>query len=68
MRKQRRRSAARFVSDLVGNPEDRYSHNEAQFCLGQKVLSDLSGPRAIQHISCFFDVKVHAFVLQLPGF
>ena len=22
--------AARFVSDLVGNPEDRFSHNEAQ--------------------------------------
>ena len=21
--------AARFVSDLVGNPEDRFSHNEA---------------------------------------
>ena len=21
----------RFVSDLVGNPEDRFSHNEAQF-------------------------------------
>ena len=21
---------ARFVSDLVGNPEDRFSHNEAQ--------------------------------------
>ena len=23
--------AARFVSDLVGNPEDRFSHNEAHF-------------------------------------
>ena len=23
---------ARFVSDLVGNPEDRFSHNEAQIC------------------------------------
>ena len=22
---------ARFVSDLVGNPEDRFSHNEAHF-------------------------------------
>ena len=22
---------ARFVSDLVGNPEDRFSHNEANF-------------------------------------
>ena len=25
------RSTAWFVSDLVGNPEDRFSHNEAQF-------------------------------------
>ena len=24
---------ARFVSDLVGNPEDRFSQNEAQFML-----------------------------------
>ena len=24
---------ARFVSDLVGNPEDRFSHNEGQFIL-----------------------------------
>ena len=23
---------ARFVSDLVGNPEDRFSHNEAHIC------------------------------------
>ena len=23
--------AARFMSDLVGNPEDRFSHNEAHF-------------------------------------
>ena len=23
--------AARFVSDLVGNPEDRFSHNETHF-------------------------------------
>ena len=23
----------RFVSDLVGNPEDRFSHNEAQMIL-----------------------------------
>ena len=22
---------ARFISDLVGSPEDRFSHNEAQF-------------------------------------
>ena len=24
---------ARFVSDLVGNPEDRFSHNEAHIAL-----------------------------------
>ena len=24
--------SARFVSDLVGNPEYRFSHNEAHFC------------------------------------
>ena len=28
---------ARFVSDLVGNPEDRFSHNEAQI-INQDVL------------------------------
>ena len=27
---------ARFVSDLVGNPEDRFSHNEAQMLRAQK--------------------------------
>ena len=26
-------TTARFVSDLVGNPEDRFSQNEAHFCL-----------------------------------
>ena len=28
-----RRCTARFVWDLVGNPEDRFSHNEAQMVL-----------------------------------
>ena len=26
-------STVPFVSDLVGNPEDRFSHNEAHFCI-----------------------------------
>ena len=30
---------ARFVSDLVGNPEDRFSHNEAHIVLISKSLS-----------------------------
>ena len=30
---------ARFVSDLVGNPEDRFSHNEAQILNGGLPLS-----------------------------
>ena len=30
---------ARFVSDLVGNPEDRFSHNEARFVTGQSALT-----------------------------
>ena len=32
---------ARFVSDLVGNPEDRFSHNEAQSNLGVQYCPDL---------------------------
>ena len=28
-------STARFVSDLVGNPKDRFSHNEAQIKTSQ---------------------------------
>ena len=36
--------AARFVSDQVGNPEDRFSHNEAQLlsptASGEKLLFD----------------------------
>ena len=31
--------AARFVSDLVRNPEDRFSHNEAHFVDVQPSLS-----------------------------
>ena len=31
-------STARFVSDLVGNPEDRFSHNEAQ--ITTKIIFD----------------------------
>ena len=35
---------ARFVSDLVGNPEDRFSHNEAQLCmkLFQYLMMEMS--------------------------
>ena len=35
--------AARFVSDLVGNPEDRFSHNEVHIILtlDQPVLAAL---------------------------
>ena len=29
---------ARFASDLVGNPEDRFSHNEAQILLLISIL------------------------------
>ena len=29
---------ARFVWDLVGNPEDRFSHNEAQFMIVFSVV------------------------------
>ena len=28
------KSKIRFMSDLVGNPEDRFSHNEAQIIIG----------------------------------
>ena len=28
---------ARFVSDLVGNPEDRFFHNEAHMLLGGNI-------------------------------
>ena len=35
---------ARFVSDLVGNPEDRFSHNEAQITQGRQYRK-LGGPR-----------------------
>ena len=35
---------ARFVSDLVGNPEDRFSHNEAHFIMIiQAPVGTLSG-------------------------
>ena len=34
---------ARFVWDLVGNPEDRFSHNEVQMVL--HVVAPRSGPR-----------------------
>ena len=27
------------MSDLVGNPEDRFSHNEAYICLGSEQLT-----------------------------
>ena len=33
--------AARFVWDLVGNPEDRFSHNEAHFILLSLYLIEL---------------------------
>ena len=32
---------ARFVWDLVGNPEDRFSHNEAQFICDGDMISFL---------------------------
>ena len=31
---------ARFVSDLVGNPEDRFSNNEAQMILAKNHVLD----------------------------
>ena len=31
--------AARFVSDLVGNPSDRFSHNEAYFVYFRMQIS-----------------------------
>ena len=29
---------ARFVSDQVGNPEDRFSHNEAQIIFDKVII------------------------------
>ena len=34
---------ARFVSDLVGNPEDRFSHNEAHMKVGFKGVIVMHG-------------------------
>ena len=31
-------SANRFESDLVGNPEDRFSHDEAQICIAKNAV------------------------------
>ena len=42
---------ARFVSDLVGNPEDRFSHNEAYFfCL---ILGLLGGSIILTALTFF---------------
>ena len=30
---------ARFVSDLAGNPKDRFSHNEAHFYYGEGIIA-----------------------------
>ena len=39
---------ARFLSDLVGNPEDRFSHNEA--CMSAELLTrqDSNQPAQLQ--------------------
>ena len=36
------------MSDLVGNPEDRFSHNEAQLC--QAVLEKMFGNNVYIHV------------------
>ena len=45
---------ARFVSDLVGNPEDRFSHNEAQMSFDLDSQICVTGK--------LYDVKVCLFV------
>ena len=50
--------AARFVSDLVGSPEDLFSHNEAHFIIPFK------DSQRDNHISGFYLVRVYAVRMQ----
>ena len=43
-------STARFVWDLVGNPEDRFSHNEAHIQDGIQDESGVAKTIADQHV------------------
>ena len=49
---------ARFVSDLVGNPEDRFSHNEAHLMPSAGAISQLA---MVAYKNCV--VRKHAFYL-----
>ena len=42
---------ARFVSDLVGNPEDRFSHNEAQIIYRHYLFMD----KSLKHLTRIYD-------------
>ena len=42
------RRTARFVSDLVGNPEDRFSQNEAQIILAGNIVVP------VMHLDCLY--------------
>ena len=47
------RGTARFVSDLVGNPEDRFSHNDAHM-QSNLYLCSLIGHKEEVHIGTSF--------------
>ena len=56
------------MSDVVGNPEDRFSQNEAQFivaaCLNDIIMLDdfLAKPYTNLKISLFSTIKLHRSV------
>ena len=56
--------AARFVSDLVGNPEDRLSHNEALMVLGNqsghRTSNDLNRLHRLIYVCCSKGPKTFA--------
>ena len=41
--------AAWFVLDLVGNPEDQFSHNEAHFVVSPRSLTSLSAAHCLDY-------------------
>ena len=60
-------STARFVWDLVGNPEDRFSHNEAQLRLSWRVLlrpNNLGVTMVSTHRQCYKESQSNPWISE----
>ena len=51
------------MSDLVGNPEDRFSHNEAHMYM--HVTQGVQHRMVLVVIFCIFNIKLFCFVVAM---